>query len=73
MGKWYKVEDLPPKASIAISPTRYTNDELIIAWIRHFNIVIKAQTIGSKRLLLIDRYSITLGYSTYIESRLKAY
>ena len=40
--KWYRVEDLPLRASIAVSPTRYINDELIIEWLRHFNRVIKA-------------------------------
>jgi len=56
MGKWYQVEDLPPNASIAVSPTGYTNDELTMEWIRHFDAQTKNRTIGAKRLLLMDGY-----------------
>ena len=55
MAKWYQT-DLPLNTSMAVSPTGYTNDELTMEWIRHFNAQIKHRTIGVKGLLLMDGY-----------------
>ena len=41
---------------IGTSPTDYSNDELSMAWIQHFETHTRKGTIGSKRLLLMDGY-----------------
>jgi hypothetical protein len=43
-----------PRAAIAVTPTGYTNDELAMQWIKHFNKHTQAKQVGKKRLLLVD-------------------
>ena len=37
MGKWYGIPTLPTKASITLSPSGFANDEISLAWLKHFN------------------------------------
>ena len=57
MAKWYQIPELYPNTSITVSPTGYANDEISLEWIKHFNLRTKDQTIGKKRLLIMDGYS----------------
>ena len=54
MSRWYESLGLDPRAVISVSPTGYSNDELSLEWIRHFDQHTKATANGRKRLLLID-------------------
>jgi hypothetical protein len=56
MANWYWLKELDKDTVIGTSPTGYSNDELSMAWIRHFETHTRKGTIGSKRLLLMDGY-----------------
>jgi hypothetical protein len=56
MANWYRLEELDKDTVIGTSPTGYSNDELSMAWIQHFETHTRKGTIGSKRLLLMDGY-----------------
>lgn len=54
--KWYTIPSLHPRTTISVSPTGYSNDELTIAWIKHFEDRTASRTIGGWRLLILDGY-----------------
>ncbi|KZZ96070.1 transposase [Moelleriella libera RCEF 2490] len=54
MESWYHVQELHPDTKITLSTTGYTNDEIGLAWLKHFNEQTIKTTIGSKRLLIFD-------------------
>ena len=54
LSAWY--EDLPRDWVIAVSDNGWTNNELGIEWLKHFNNHIKARAIGARRLLILDGY-----------------
>ena len=54
MRRWYEGEELEPKSCIAISPTGFTNDEVSLDWLKHFDLHSKGYQVGVKRLLIID-------------------
>ena len=56
MSNWYRLKELDKDTVIGTSPTGYSNDELSMAWIQHFETHTRKGTIGSKRLLLMDGY-----------------
>ena len=56
MGKWYQIDQLDKHSSITVSPTGYTNDQISLDWIKHFDTRTKTQTVGRKRLLIMDGY-----------------
>lgn len=48
------VVDLPDNYLIAVSDTGYSNDQLALAWLKHFNQRTKRRSTGAWRLLLLD-------------------
>lgn len=52
MSTWYQIPDLQGATTIAVSPTGYSNDELGLSWIEHFNKHTRAR--GLYRLLILD-------------------
>jgi hypothetical protein len=56
MANWYRLKELDKDTVIGTSPTGYSNDELSMAWIQHFETHTRKGTIGSKGLLLMDGY-----------------
>jgi DDE superfamily endonuclease len=56
------VPELDGKTLLAITESGYSNDEIQIEWIRHFNKHTKARTKGAKRPLLCDGYKSHLDY-----------
>jgi hypothetical protein len=56
MANWYRLKELDKDTVIGTSPTGYSNDELSMAWIQHFETHTRKGTVGSKRLLLMDGY-----------------
>lgn len=55
--KWSAVAKLPPNYIIRVLETGYTNNHLSLDWLKHFKKHSKLQSLGEKRLLIIDSYS----------------
>jgi hypothetical protein len=52
---WYRDNpDLPPNWKIAISENGWTNNELGLEWIKHFDTHTKSRVVGTHRLLILD-------------------
>uniref|UniRef100_A0A8H7K2R3 HTH CENPB-type domain-containing protein n=1 Tax=Bionectria ochroleuca TaxID=29856 RepID=A0A8H7K2R3_BIOOC len=52
---WYhELQGLDPEARVAVAETGYSNDELALSWLQHFNEYSRKGQVGAKRLLLID-------------------
>ena len=49
---WF--EDLPPDWILEVSPNGWTNNQLALAWLEHFDTHTKSCTVGRYRLLIID-------------------
>jgi DDE superfamily endonuclease len=58
--KWV-VDELNDNTALAYSETGYSNDDINLAWLRHFNKVIRTKVRGLFRLLLLD------GFTSHIE------
>ena len=56
LSAWYKEESLPSDWVISVSDNGWTNNELGLEWLKHFDGYTKKRTIGSYRLLIIDGY-----------------
>ena len=54
MERWYRINELQEATVIALSASGYSNDQLSVDWIQHFNSHTQHRTTGSKRLLLLD-------------------
>jgi hypothetical protein len=54
MARMYQQANQDPRACIAVTKTGYTNDELAMKWIKHFEEHTRDKTIGGKRLLIVD-------------------
>jgi DDE superfamily endonuclease len=48
------VLELDPDTVLAVSDSGFSNDDILMKWIRHFNRHTKIRTKGVKRLLLLD-------------------
>ncbi|XP_044715229.1 DDE superfamily endonuclease domain-containing protein [Hirsutella rhossiliensis] len=57
MSQWYQVKELEGDTVIGTSPTGYSNDRHSLSWLKHFDHHSRKETVGSKRLLLMDGYS----------------
>jgi DDE superfamily endonuclease len=55
------VDELPNSTAIAVSETGYSNDDINLSWLRHFEEATRARTEGRFRLLLLD------GFASHIE------
>ena len=49
---WFK--DLPRDWILEVSPNGWTNNQLALAWLEHFNKHTKSSAVGTHRLLIID-------------------
>ncbi len=55
LASWYVQNlDLPQDWVVALSDNSWTNDELTIHWIQHFNHSTRSRTVGNYRLLILD-------------------
>ncbi|KAJ2970110.1 hypothetical protein NQ176_g8341 [Zarea fungicola] len=52
--KWFTTPNLPDNYVIGLSESGYTNDQLSLAWLKHFEKHTKAKASGDTRLLIID-------------------
>jgi hypothetical protein len=53
LSAWYE-EDIPRDWAIAVSDNGWTNNELGVEWLKHFNAHTKARVVGARRLLVLD-------------------
>jgi hypothetical protein len=53
ISNWF-TEDLPRNWVIQVSPTGWTNNDLALAWLEHFDTHTKPVGVGAYRLLIID-------------------
>jgi hypothetical protein len=51
---WYETPGLPRSWKIAVSTNGWTNDQLGLEWLQHFDTHTKARTRGTHRLLILD-------------------
>ena len=54
MAKWYGVPGLDDNAAIRPTPSGYSNDEISLEWLEHFNKWSAQSSLGKKRLLIVD-------------------
>ncbi|KAI1508834.1 DDE superfamily endonuclease [Pyrenophora tritici-repentis] len=53
LSAWYE-EDIPRDWAIAVSDNGWTNNELGVEWLKHFNAHTQARSVGARRLLILD-------------------
>ena len=54
LSAWYEEEDIPRDWVIAVSDNGWTNNELGVEWLKHFNAYTKTRVVGARRLLVLD-------------------
>jgi hypothetical protein len=54
MAQWYQVKELDPRTAIIPISSGYSNDEISLEWIKHFDKHTAKKVVGSKRLLILD-------------------
>jgi hypothetical protein len=54
LSAWYEEAEIPRDWAIAVSDNGWTNNELGVDWLKHFNAHTKARTVGARRLLILD-------------------
>ena len=63
--KWAEENDLDEDILLATSPIGYSNDELALRWLEHFEIHSRKSQVGVWRLLILDGYGSHLTYEFY--------
>jgi hypothetical protein len=53
LSAWYE-EDIPRDWAIAVSDNGWTNNELGVEWLKHFNAYTQTRVVGARRLLVLD-------------------
>jgi hypothetical protein len=56
LSAWYKEPSIPGEWVINVSENGWTNNELGLVWLKHFNEHIKERTVSSHRLLILDSH-----------------
>jgi len=54
LSAWYEEAEIPRDWAIAVSDNGWTNNELGVEWLKHFNAHTQARSVGARRLLIID-------------------
>ena len=63
--KWAEENDLDEDILLATSPIGYSNDELALRWLEHFEIHSQKSQVGVWRPLILDEYGSHLTYEFY--------
>ena len=63
--KWVQGHNLDGDILLATSPTGYSNDELALKWLQHFERHSRKTQLGVWRLLILDGYGLHLTYEFY--------
>ena len=71
MSQWYRICELPGDTCIGVSETGYSNDELSLQWIKHFDTHTTKLQEGVRRLLILDGYGShhTIEFIKYADER----
>lgn len=69
MAQWYQQRELHDDTVIVTSLSGYSNDEISLEWIKHFDKSTVKSTVGSKRLLILDGHGShhTIEFIKYCE------
>ncbi len=69
--RWYSETTIPDSYTIGVSDTAYTNDEIALEWIKHFDLHTQNRTKGAYRLLILDGHGSheTLEFTQYCIDR----
>jgi len=54
--RWYTSTNIPDDTLIALSDTGYSNDDISLGWLAHFERFTSRRKTGAYRLLLLDGY-----------------
>ncbi|KAJ0129330.1 Uncharacterized protein HZ326_27568 [Fusarium oxysporum f. sp. albedinis] len=54
LAHWYRDSNLPDEWAIATSPNGWTDNELGLEWLKHFDRYTKTRSVGRYRLLILD-------------------
>ena len=54
LSAWYEEEAIPRNWAIALSDNGWTNNEIGVAWLKHFNTHTQTRVVGARRLLVLD-------------------
>ena len=54
LSAWYEEAEIPRDWAFGVSDNGWTNNELGVDWLKHFNAYTKARTVGARRLLILD-------------------
>ncbi|KAL9563820.1 hypothetical protein ACKAV7_012062 [Fusarium commune] len=54
LANWYRESNLPDEWAIATSPNGWTDNELGLEWLKHFDRYTKTRSVGRYRLLILD-------------------
>jgi hypothetical protein len=69
MESWVINTDMPEDFSLAVSDSGYTNDQLCLQWLKHFERESARQQVGEYRMLILDGYGshLTLDFISFCE------
>ena len=59
---WYEDISIPQNWRISASENGWTNNELSLAWLKHFDAHTKDRSVGAYRLLILDGHESHLGH-----------
>jgi hypothetical protein len=59
LASWYRGSNLPDDWAMATSPNGWTDSELGLEWLKHFDQCTKTRSTGRYRLLIIDGHEVT--------------
>jgi hypothetical protein len=54
LSAWYEEAEIPRDWVIAVSDNGWTNNQLGVEWLKHFNTHTKTRVVGARRLLILD-------------------
>jgi hypothetical protein len=54
LSAWYEEAEIPRDWAFGVSDNGWTNNELGVDWLKHFNAYTKARTVGARRLLILN-------------------
>jgi hypothetical protein len=64
---WYEETDIPGNWKLSVSETGWTNNELGLKWLKHFDACTKGRKVGVYRLLVLD------GHESHLNQDFKEY
>jgi hypothetical protein len=64
---WYEEVDIPHNWKLAVSENGWTNNELGLEWLKHFDAFTKTRQVGRYRLLILD------GHESHVSQDFKDY